>query len=149
MKPILKCTTLLFAILINYPALANEKFNLESYKGKVVYLDFWASWCVPCRKSFPWMNEMQKKYGNDLVVIGVNLDQEKKLADQFIKETSPEFAIIYDTTGKLATEYQVAAMPNAFILDRDGKVIFKHLGFHTQKISLYEEEVKQLINNAH
>jgi len=92
------------------------------------------------------MNEMQEKYGKDLVVIGVNVDQEKPLAEQFIKETSPIFEIIFDAKGTLATEYQVAAMPSAFIFDKNGKMIFKHLGFHTRKKSLYESEIQQLIN---
>ncbi len=148
MKNILKCVLLLAVTLISYPSLAqaDTKLDLNSYKGKVVYLDFWASWCIPCRKSFPWMNELQQKYKNDLVVIGINLDQERELADEFIKETSPQFKIIYDPNGTLATEFQVAAMPSAFILDREGKVVIKHLGFHTKKIPLYEQEIQQLIH---
>lgn len=149
MKNILKCVLLLATVAINYPgfAKADVDLDLNSYRGKVVYLDFWASWCVPCRKSFPWMNELQQKYKDDLVVIGVNLDQEKELADAFIQETSPEFKIVYDPKGKLATEFQVAAMPSAFILDRDGKVVIKHLGFHTKKIPIYEQEIQQLIHH--
>ncbi len=148
MKNILKCVLLLAVTLISYPSLAqaDTKLDLNAYKGKVVYLDFWASWCIPCRKSFPWMNELQQKYKNDLVVIGINLDQERELADEFIKETSPQFKIIYDPNGTLATEFQVAAMPSAFILDREGKVVIKHLGFHTKKIPLYEQEIQQLIH---
>lgn len=146
MKNILKYCCVLIVVSYSHLAMANNALNIEQYKGKVVYLDFWASWCIPCRKSFPWMNEMQKKYGKDLAVIGVNVDQEKDLADQFIQETSPEFTIVFDAAGKLATEYQVAAMPSSFLLDREGKIVFKHLGFHTKKISLYETEIQQLIN---
>lgn len=148
MKNILKCMLLLATLAISFPGIAraDAKLDLAAYKGKLVYLDFWASWCTPCRKSFPWMNELQQKYKDDLVVIGVNLDQEKELAEAFIKETAPEFKIIYDPKGKLATEYQVAAMPSAFILGRDGKILIKHLGFHTKKIDSYEAEIQQLIN---
>ena len=147
MKNILKCMVLFTALLGSYSHLAKaDGLDLKAYQGKVVYLDFWASWCTPCRKSFPWMSELQQKYKDDLVVIGVNLDQEKELADAFVQETSPEFKIIYDPEGKLATEYQVAAMPSAFILGRDGKIVIKHLGFHTKKIPTYESEIQQLIN---
>ena len=67
------------------------KIDLTDLKGKVVYLDFWASWCPPCRKSFPWLNEMQRKYGEaGLVVIGVNVDRERKAADAFLEKFSPE-----------------------------------------------------------
>lgn len=148
MKNILKCILLFAAFFTSHPGFANSDSDLDlsAYKGKVVYLDFWASWCTPCRKSFPWMNQLQQKYKDDLVVIGVNLDQEKELAEAFIKETSPEFKIIFDPKGKLATEYQVAAMPSAFIVGRDGKILIKHLGFHTKKIDTYEAEIQQLIN---
>lgn len=146
MKIILKCCCLIIIATCSHLVLASNELNIEQYKGKVVYVDFWASWCVPCRKSFPWMNEMHQKYGKDLVVIGVNVDQEKTLANQFINETSPQFKIIFDTKGVLATEYQVAAMPSSFIVDRQGKIVFKHLGFHEKKKSIYESEIQQLIN---
>lgn len=146
MKNILKYCCLFIVASYSHLAAANNTLNIEQYKGKVVYIDFWASWCIPCRKSFPWMNAMQQKYGDDLIVIGVNVDQEKSLADQFIQETAPKFKIAFDTKGALATEYQVAAMPSAFILNREGKIVFKHLGFHTKKIALYESEIEQLIN---
>ncbi len=146
MKNILKYVCLVVVATYSHLVLAGNDLNIEQYKGKVVYVDFWASWCIPCRKSFPWMNEIQQKYGKDLVVIGVNVDQEKNLADQFIKETSPQFKIIFDTKGALATEYQVAAMPSSFIIDKKGNIAFKHLGFHTKKIASYEAELQQLIN---
>ncbi len=146
MKNILKYCCLFIVVSYSHLALANNALNIEQYKGKVVYIDFWASWCVPCRKSFPWMNDIQQKFEKDLVVIGINVDQEKSLADEFIKETSPQFKIIFDAKGLLATEYQVAAMPSSFILDRSGKIVFKHLGFHTKKQATYESEIQQLIN---
>jgi cytochrome c biogenesis protein CcmG, thiol:disulfide interchange protein DsbE len=146
MKKLISYCILFLIAIQSHLAFSSDKLQLHEYKGKVVYIDFWASWCIPCRKSFPWMNEMQQKYGKDLVVIGVNVDQEKALADQFIKETSPQFKIVFDSKGVLATEYQVAAMPSSFIVDRQGKIIFKHLGFHEKKKSIYESEIQQLIN---
>ena len=74
--------------------MAADTLNLDAYKGKVVYVDFWASWCGPCRESFPWMKKIQQQYGKDgLVVIAVNVDQEKKLADDFLNEFKPEFKV--------------------------------------------------------
>jgi thiol-disulfide isomerase/thioredoxin len=146
MKNILRFCCIAIVVTCSHLTFAADDFKVEQYKGKVVYVDFWASWCIPCRKSFPWMNDMQQKYGKDLVVIGVNVDQEKPLADDFIKETSPLFKIVFDTKGALATEYKVAAMPSSFILDRHGKIVFKHLGFHEKKKAIYESEIQQLIN---
>ena len=126
---------------------ADNTLNLEAYKGKVVYVDFWASWCGPCRESFPWMKKIQQQYGKDgLVVIAVNVDQEKKLADNFLNEFKPDFNIIFDQEGKLANDFKVSAMPSSYVIDRQGKPRFKHKGFHLNKQSQYEAELQRLIN---
>jgi len=126
-----------------------DELDLSTYKGKVVYIDFWASWCGPCRQSFPWMNELQRKHADKgLVIIGVNVDQERVLADKFIHELSPAFTILFDSSGALATEFNVAAMPSAFIVDRNGQPRFKHLGFHQDKRQEYEHEIQQLLDEA-
>jgi thiol-disulfide isomerase/thioredoxin len=147
---ILLIRQLITFVLLGLSALTHAaELDLSLYKGKIVYLDFWASWCWPCRKSFPWMNEMQKKIGKEnLVVIAINLDQERHLADEFIREFSPEFTILYDPQGALATEYKVAAMPSAFLMDRKGNLRFKHLGYHHNKISKYEEELQLLLQET-
>ena len=93
-------TILAAAILLVLPdsftRAADPVVDLEEYRGKVVMLDFWASWCVPCRRSFPWMNEMQARYGDDgLVIIGVNLDNERREADAFLVEYPADFTIVY------------------------------------------------------
>ena len=140
-------SVLLLALGLTGIQTSAQEFDLSTYKGKVVYMDFWASWCGPCRQSFPWMSQLQEKYKSQgLVVIGVNVDQEQKLADKFIKELTPSFNIVFDPEGKLATGYQVAGMPSAFIVDRSGKVRFKHIGFHQDKTSQYEQEITTLLN---
>ena len=104
--------------------------DLAQYKGKVVYLDFWASWCVPCRHSFPWMNKMHNELSDKgLVVIGVNLDEEQKSADAFLKSIPVNFKVIYDPKGELAMKYKVKGMPSAYIFDRTGKLVKTHIGF--------------------
>src|SRR5579863_797355 len=86
---------LLIAILMNGPLVASAAapdLDLNQYHGKVVYLDFWASWCKPCRQSFPWMNRMLDMYGDKgLVIIAVNLDEDRKDADRFLKEVPAKF----------------------------------------------------------
>ncbi|MCJ7555778.1 MAG: TlpA family protein disulfide reductase [Gammaproteobacteria bacterium] len=128
------------AILAPVSALhAAEPFDLKQYKGKVVILDFWASWCVPCRRSFPWLNEMQAKYASEgLVVIGVNLDNDAAEAQLFLDEFSPEFTIVYDTDKKLAHEYDVIAMPSSYVIARDGTIHERHLGYKVKLQADYE-----------
>jgi cytochrome c biogenesis protein CcmG/thiol:disulfide interchange protein DsbE len=121
---------------------AAKPVDLDEYKGKVVILDFWASWCVPCRRSFPWLNEMHDKYAADgLVVIGVNLDNDTTDARQFLDEFPPKFSIVYDVTKDLAREYGVVAMPSSYVIGRDGTVHERHLGFKVKREADYEAAI--------
>jgi thiol-disulfide isomerase/thioredoxin len=119
---------------------------IQSAKGKVVLLDFWASWCAPCRKSFPWMNALQKKYGErGLIVIGVNLDSDQKLAAEFLQAVPAQFRIEYDPKGNLATGLDVSAMPTSFLLDRSGKIVKQHAGFREAQLAAREQEIEQVL----
>ncbi len=125
---------------------ANDQFDLAAYEGKVVIVDFWASWCVPCRRSFPWLNTMHDKYGDDgLVIIGVNLDLERAAADEFLAEFPPRFSIIHDTSKKLAKEFGVVAMPSSFIIGRDGENRGRHYGFKVKKQDEYEAAIVEAL----
>ena len=126
-------------LLASGPAPASETFNAEKYAGKVVVLDFWASWCVPCRRSFPWLNAMHKKYADDgLVIIGVNLDMERADAARFLEEYPAEFAILYDENQELAKQFEVVAMPSSYVIGRDGKILARHMGFKVKQQDEYE-----------
>lgn len=130
------------------PALAagETALDLDQYAGKVVYLDFWASWCAPCRRSFPWMNEMREKYADDgLVIIGVNVDAERELADRFLAETPASFRIVHDPEGKLASEWQLLGMPNSFLINRNGEVVLRHVGFRSDTPGKLESEIRELL----
>lgn len=110
-----------------------DPIGLESLRGKVVYLDFWASWCVPCRQSFPWMEGLQQSLGRDgFVVVAVNVDHDRADADRFLRELAPTFRIEYDAEGKLAEQYHVHGMPTSFLIDRDGKILLQHAGFRAR-----------------
>jgi thiol-disulfide isomerase/thioredoxin len=120
----------------------NAPFNITDYEGKVVVLDFWASWCVPCRRSFPWLNEMHARYGDDgLVIIGVNLDQERSEAEAFLQEFPAQFQIYFDVSKALATEYEVVAMPSSYLLGPDGEILKRHYGFKVKKQEEYEAAI--------
>ena len=140
--------TILLALFVSNSTTAASKFDLREFHGKVVVLDFWASWCVPCRRSFPWMNTMQEKYGDDgLVIIGVNLDANYADAEAFLRETPAQFRIISDPDGTLAREHDVIAMPTSYIFDRNGKLVTRHLGFKVKRQEEYEALLVDTLNN--
>lgn len=138
---------LLTLLLPAMPGVADEAtLDLDAYRGKVVYLDFWASWCVPCRRSFPWLNEMRSKYGDDgFVVVAVNVDAEAELAAEFLRETPATFDIVYDPAGEIAAQWELIGMPSSFIIDRNGKVASRHVGFRADSPEKYEAEIRRLL----
>ena len=122
---------------------AQTRLNIDSYKGKVVYLDFWASWCGPCKESFPWLNELHKKSKDKgLVIIGINLDKDKSKADAFLNQHPALFEIIFNPDGDLAKKYKVQGMPYTVILNKQGEVIDSHIGFHQDKAKDYEQIIE-------
>ena len=128
------------------PARAAD-LDLTQYRGKIVYLDFWASWCVPCRRSFPWMNAMQRKYGKQgLVVLGVNEDDDPAATSAFLDKHPADFRVLRDGGGKLASRYQLMGMPSAFVIDRDGRVVAKHIGFKKDSPGRLEAQLRKLLN---
>lgn len=147
LRRLLLLPLLLSAALLGTAHAAAPNLDLDAYKGKVVYIDFWASWCGPCKQSFPWMKAMHDKYGKEgLVILAVNVDQEKKKADDFLKEFTPAFPVLFDSTGTLATQFKVQTMPSSYMLDRSGKPRFRHLGFHDAKRDVYEKEIHHLLS---
>ncbi len=122
--------TALFAAVAATAVPVADPLDLQALRGKVVYVDFWASWCVPCRQSFPWMDEMQRTLGRDgLVIVAVNVDHEHADAERFLSDFTPSFRIAYDPEGVLAEKYHVHGMPTSFLIDRDGKIQLQHAGF--------------------
>ena len=120
--------------------------DLDQYRNQVVYLDFWASWCIPCKKSFPWMNEMHRKYKDQgLKIIAVNVDENPADADKFLADTPAEFTILRDPDGALAEHYKLIGMPTSLLFDTEGKLVSRHAGFKKSKTKSYEAELKQLL----
>lgn len=127
--------------------LTPSQFNLKNYRGKVVYLDFWASWCGPCRFSFPYMEHLTNTYGDKgLVVIADNLDHSRASARAFLRTAHVDFPIIFDPKGVLATRYKVKDMPTSVLIGRDGKVRFVHQGFYKERENEYTSHVLDLID---
>jgi thiol-disulfide isomerase/thioredoxin len=155
-------TFLTFLTFLTLPALAGVKtgdsfpglasFKLEgqlpdSTKAKVVLLDFWASWCEPCKQSFPVMEELHKRYAErGLVIIAINVDENRPDMEAFLKKNAATFAIVRDANQKLVEKTGIATMPSSFLVDHDGKVRFMHTGFRgAETKKKYEEEIETLL----
>ena len=140
MRKILLVIALLAWVPLNA---ADNSLDLEKYEGKVVVVDFWASWCVPCRRSFPWMNDMHTKYAEDgLVIIAINVDRKSENAAAFLAKYPAKFNIVYDPKADLAKEYDVEVMPSSFFIGRDGELIERHTGFKVKRQAEYEEALR-------
>jgi thiol-disulfide isomerase/thioredoxin len=136
----------LLAALLSGGVASAAELNLSAYRGKVVYVDFWASWCGPCKQSFPWLDRLVREYSSqNFVVIGVNVDKNRDRAERFLSDTPAAFSIVYDPQGELATAYKVTGMPAGILIDRSGHVRFQHAGFSEKQKEAYEEQVQSLL----
>ena len=123
-----------------------QELDLARYRGKVVLIDFWASWCEPCRHSFPWLNAMHARYADrGLVVIGVNVDRDRADADRFLHNVPAAFQIVYDPSGALAARYDLPGMPVSYVIGPNGDVVARHIGFRSDLRAERETEVQQLL----
>lgn len=122
--------------------------HLKELKGKVVYLDFWASWCIPCRKSFPWMHDIKQSYADQgFEVVAVNLDKDRDLADAFLKTMDVNFKVAFDKSGESASSYKLKGMPSSYLIGRDGKVHASHIGFRDKDKQQLESVIQSLLKN--
>jgi cytochrome c biogenesis protein CcmG, thiol:disulfide interchange protein DsbE len=120
--------------------------TLHSLRGKVVYVDYWASWCVPCRQSFPWMNQMHARYADrGLVIVAVNVDKEAPEAKRFLSRYPARFIVAYDADGVTAKALDLQGLPSSFLIDRNGELVANHLGFYESRKNDLEKQIKALL----
>jgi thiol-disulfide isomerase/thioredoxin len=120
--------------------------RLADLRGKVVYLDFWASWCGPCKQSFPWMNEVQARYGaKGLEIVAVNVDTHSEDARSFLAALPPQFRVAFDTQGMTPREYGIRGMPTSLLLGPDGKVLLVHSGFRPDDRAAVEASIERAL----
>ncbi|MEP6679010.1 MAG: TlpA disulfide reductase family protein [Betaproteobacteria bacterium] len=128
------------------PSATGDTVSLEGLRGKVVYVDFWASWCGPCRRSFPWMNAMHRKYGDKgLSIVAVNVDRKRADAERFLVQVPADFPIVYDAPGATPAAYGVKGMPSAYLIDATGRIVAVEQGFRDERASELEAQVRALI----
>jgi len=125
---------------------AASPLDLAALRGRVVYLDFWASWCGPCKQSFPWMQTMKATYeGQGLTVVAVDLDTDRADADRFLAQFKPTFDVRFDPKGEFAELYKIEGMPSSVLIDRHGVKRFTHVGFRPVDAPLVEAQLRELL----
>jgi len=128
------------------PAAKGDPVALEKLRGKVVYVDFWASWCGPCKRSFPWMNELAQRYGaSGLTVVAVNVDKKREDADRFLAATPAQFTVVYDAAGATPAAWAVKGMPSSYLIDRSGHVVLVEQGFRDEQKAGVESRIRDLL----
>ena len=134
------------AVALPARAASPAGLDLAAYRGKVVFLDFWASWCGPCRLSFPFMNGLRSSFPpGDLVVIAVNVDHSSAAARKFLQQQPANFTLLYDSTGKIAAKFNISDMPTSILIGRDGRVRYVHKGFFQKDEPLYRRHIAELL----
>lgn len=135
----------------NAPEIGLEDQNgaqvrMSELRGKVVVVDFWASWCGPCRQEIPFLNELQAEFGDDLVIIGVNLDRDEDNMEEFLEDNPMNFRVVHDEGQRVAARYRPERMPSSYIVDRQGVVRHVHLGFEASDRAEFRAHVAELIS---
>lgn len=131
------------------PDIAEGKpaITLSALRGKTVYVDFWASWCAPCLRSMPLINELYAKYREQgFEVIAINVDDPIEDGREFLLDTPLDYLIAADTKGEMLGAYAVRGMPTSFLIDRDGVVRMVHVGFRDNDIVIIEDAVRSLLD---
>jgi len=122
--------------------------EVQKTKGQYIYIDYWASWCGPCRQSFPWMNALQAKLGpKGLKVVAVNVDAKRADADKFLSHTPAQFTIAYDPQGESAKKLAIKTMPTSMLVSPEGRVLFVHSGFRAEETLQLEAKISAAMGN--
>lgn len=123
-----------------------ENFNLSEQRGQIIVINFWASWCGPCRKEMPMLESLHNKYNNlGVSVWGINVEQENQAGKDFLADLNLSFPIFFDSSNKIAANYQVEAMPTTVIIDRNGQVRHVFRGYKDGYDKKYAKAIKSLV----
>ena len=120
--------------------------RLSTFSGKVLLVDFWASWCVPCKTSFPALDAIYREYApKGLEVVAVNLDEQRKNADAFLAAHPHRMTVLFDPKGIAPEAFGVKGMPSSYLIDRSGAIRFTHMGYSGNVDVSYRKEIAQLL----
>jgi thiol-disulfide isomerase/thioredoxin len=122
---------------------SGENIKLSELRGEVVMINFWASWCAPCRQEMPLLEEIYKKYSDlGFTLLAVNVEEDSSKAGELLRDIPVTFPVLYDNTNRVTKLYKVVAMPSTVIIDRDGNLRYLHRGY----LPGYEEEYKRQVS---
>jgi len=122
---------------------SGKNLQLSDFRGQIVLINFWATWCGPCRQEMPKLNEIHKRYQRaGVTVLGVNVEDDSNLADDFLSKNPVDFPILYDTTSKVSELYKVDAMPYTVLVDADGEMFYLHRGYKAGDEKAYTRRIK-------
>lgn len=125
---------------------AGENLKLAEFRGQVVLINFWASWCGPCRQEMPLLDQLYQQYkALGFVVLGVNVDEDVAQANMLLKKVQVNFPVVYDTANKVSELYRVSGMPTTVIVDRDGNMRYRHEGYLPGYEDTYQQQVRTLL----
>ncbi|HEU4618512.1 MAG TPA: TlpA disulfide reductase family protein [Gammaproteobacteria bacterium] len=128
------------------PDRGGKEVSLADLKGQVVMINFWATWCGPCRTEMPKLEALYERYGDlGFTLLGVNVENDKKGAEKWLEETPVSFDILFDTRNEVSKLYDVVAMPTTVIMDKTGKVRFVHHGYQAGYENSYQSEIRSLL----
>jgi cytochrome c biogenesis protein CcmG, thiol:disulfide interchange protein DsbE len=119
--------------------------SLAAHAGKVVIVDFWATWCQPCKQSFPAYQKLARQMSGELVVVAISQDDDTKGIAGFVSETGVDFPVVWDDGKAVAKSYDPPTMPTAFVVDKSGIIRFVHVGYHAGDEVTLEAEVRSLL----
>jgi peroxiredoxin len=123
-----------------------KNLKLSEYRGQVVMINFWATWCAPCRQEMPHLSRLYEQYRKaGFMLLGVNIDDNPKAAQAMAEQLGVRFPVLYDTTKQVSKQYDVDAMPSTVIVDRDGKVQYLHRGYRSGTEQQYEAKVREIL----
>lgn len=128
---------------------SGKNVRLSDLRGRVVMLNFWASWCGPCRQEMPLLDKLSQRYGPaGFDLIGINVDADQKLADRVLKEIPVSFDVLYDPTSKVSELYKVDVMPSTILIDCDGNLNYLHRGYVSGDEKTYKARIKKLLRSC-
>lgn len=123
-----------------------KNLKLSEYRGQVVMINFWATWCAPCRQEMPHLNRLYEQYRKaGFMLLGVNIDDNPRAAEAMAAHLKIRFPVLYDTGKQVSKRYDVDAMPSTVIVDRDGKVQYIHRGYRSGTEQIYETKVREIL----
>lgn len=123
-----------------------SNYKLSELRGEVVMINFWASWCGPCRQEMPYLEELYARYKDmGFTILGVNIEEDSSKAQSLLKDIPVSFPVLFDTQNEVSRLYQVSAMPSTVMIDRDGNMRYLHRGYKPGYEQDYQEQIRTLI----